>query len=82
MLQLQLLQVHIKMYLVAAMAATAYCGYGLLGKFVGGSLATALSILLAAAVYGILLLSLEVVRREEIRQLPKGEKLAKFLFKS
>ena len=66
----------------AAMAATAYCGYGLLGKFVGGSLATALSILLAAAVYGILLLSLEVVRREEIRQLPKGEKLAKFLFKS
>ena len=66
----------------AAMAATAYCVHGLLGKFVGGSLATALSILMAAAVYGILLLSLEVVRREEIRQLPKGEKLAKFLFKS
>ena len=66
----------------AAMAATAYCAHGLLGKFVGGSLATALSILLAAAVYGILLFSLEVVRREEIRQLPKGEKLAKFLFKS
>ncbi len=38
--------------------------------------------MLAAAVYIVLLLSLEVVSREEIEQLPKGEKLAKFLFRA
>ena len=30
----------------------------------------------------VLALALEVLRREEILQLPKGEKLAKFLYKS
>ena len=30
----------------------------------------------------VLVLALEVLRREEILQLPKGEKLAKFLYKS
>ena len=35
----------------------------------------------AAAVYIVLLLTLGILRREEIVQLPKGEKLAKFLFK-
>ena len=44
--------------------------------------ATLLSILAAGAVYVLLVLCLEVLRREEILQLPKGEKLAKFLFKS
>ena len=41
-----------------------------------------LAILAAAAVYALLVLCLEVLRREEIMQLPKGEKIAKFLFKS
>ena len=66
----------------AAMAATAWCGYGVLSRHMGAGAATLLAILAAAAVYAVLVLALEVLRREEILQLPKGEKLAKFLFKS
>ncbi len=66
----------------AAMAAAARGGYGLLSRHMGSGCATLLSILAAGAVYVLLVLCLEVLRREEILQLPKGEKLAKFLFKS
>ena len=66
----------------AAMAAAARGGYGLLSRHMGSGAATLLSILAAGAVYVLLVLCLEVLRREEILQLPKGEKLAKFLFKS
>ena len=66
----------------AAMAAAARGGYGLLSRRMGFGAATLLSILAAGAVYVLLVLCLEVLRREEILQLPKGEKLAKFLFKS
>lgn len=66
----------------AAMAATAWCGYGFLSRHMGAGAATLLAILAAAAVYAVLVLALEVLRREEILQLPKGEKLAKFLYKS
>ena len=48
----------------------------------GAGAATLLAILAAAVVYIVLVLALEVLRREEILQLPKGEKLAKFLYKS
>ena len=65
-----------------AMAAAAHCSYGLLAGPVGARGAAVAAILLAAAVYIVLLLSLEVVSREEIKQLPKGEKLAKFLFRA
>lgn len=66
----------------AAMAAAARCGYGLLSRHIRAGAATLLAILAAAAVYALLVLCLEVLRREEILQLPKGEKIAKFLFKS
>ena len=65
-----------------AMAAAAHCSYGLLAGSVGARGAAVAAILLAAAVYIVLLLSLEVVSREEIEQLPKGGKLAKFLFRA
>ena len=65
-----------------AMAATAWCGYGFLSRHMGAGAATLLAILAAAVVYIVLALALEVLRREEILQLPKGEKLAKFLYKS
>lgn len=65
-----------------AMAATAYGAYGFLARHLTDAVATVAAILLAAAVYAVLLLTLEVLRREEIEQLPKGEKLAKFLFNS
>ena len=64
------------------MAATAWCGYGFLSRHMGAGEATLLAILAAAVVYIVLVLALEVLRREEILQLPKGEKLAKFLYKS
>ena len=65
-----------------AMAATAWCGYGFLSRHMSAGAATLLAILAAAVVYIVLVLALEVLRREEILQLPKGEKLAKFLYKS
>ena len=65
-----------------AMAATAWCGYGFLSRHMGAGAATLLAILAAAVVYIVLALALEVLRREEILQLPRGEKLAKFLYKS
>ena len=66
----------------AAMAAAAWCGYGFFSRHMGSSLATVLAIGAAAVVYAVLLLNLQVLQPEEIRQLPKGEKLAKFLYKS
>ncbi len=66
----------------AAMAAAAWGGYGLLSRYIRAGAATLLAILAAAAVYILLVLCLAVLRREEILQLPKGERLAKFLFKS
>ena len=60
-----------------AMAATAWCGYGFLSRYMGAGAATLLAILAAAVVYIVLVLALEVLRREEILQLPKGEKTGK-----
>ena len=44
--------------------------------------AVLLAVLLAVAVYGALVLLLRIVTREDLSLLPKGEKIAKFLFKS
>ena len=65
----------------AAMAAMACGGYGLARRFMGDRPATAAAILAAAVVYAVLLLNLGVLRREEIEQLPKGEKMVKILFR-
>ena len=42
-------------------------------------LSTLVSILVAVAVYGVLLLALHAVDREDVQLLPKGEKIANLL---
>ena len=62
--------------------ATAYFGYALLaGAIGGGKIATAICIILAAAVYAICLGFSKTFTKNDILMLPKGEKLAKMLAK-
>jgi len=48
---------------------------------IGGTLATAISICIGAAVYGFTLIKIKVIVESEIEMLPKGKKLAKVLRK-
>lgn len=56
---------------------------GLLGNLIGAQLANAIgvtgAILIGALVYGILLIRTEAITQEELKRLPKGEKLARIL---
>ena len=63
----------------AGMAVTAKVSYNLLCAPLGNSLATLGAIVLAAAVYGVLVLALRIITKEDLEMLPKGEKLAKIL---
>ena len=63
----------------AGMAVTAKVSYDLLSAPLGNSLATLGAIALAAVVYGVLVLLLRIITREDLEMLPKGEKLAKIL---
>lgn len=59
------------------MGAFAWGAHRLLLGLLGNALATALAILIAAFVYGWMLLKTGAITEDEIRTLPKGEKLAK-----
>ena len=63
----------------AGMAVTAKVSYNFLCAPLGNSLATLGAIALAAAVYGVLVLALRIITKEDLEMLPKGEKLAKIL---
>lgn len=68
----------------AVMGAAAWASHGLLGRILTGgyakeSLATLLSICAAVAVYLILVVALRMVTREDLKMIPKGEKLARIL---
>ena len=68
----------------AAMGAAAWAVYGLCSRFLGdGYLYTALSMLVAIAVavvvYLVLVIALRAVTYEDMKLLPKGEKLARVL---
>lgn len=61
------------------MAVTAVSCYGIFAARMELKYAALLSILSAALVYAILIVTLQVLQKEEIEQLPKGEILAKIL---
>ena len=61
------------------MAVTAKVSYDLLSALLGNTLATLGAIALAAVVYGVLVLALRIITREDLEMLPKGDKLAKIL---
>lgn len=68
----------------AVMAAAAWASYGLLSRFLTGgyavrSLATLGAVGVAVAVYLVLVIALRMVTREDLKMVPKGEKLARLL---
>ena len=68
----------------AVMGAAAWASHGLLSRFLNGgyakeSLATLLAICVAVAVYLVLVVALRMITREDLKMVPKGEKLAKLL---
>ena len=74
------LRVFVKPALAAAlMGAAVWAGYGLLHRFLGNTLAVAGSIVLGGLVYGVLVLVLRIVSRDDLSLMPKGDKIAKLL---
>ncbi len=63
----------------AGMAAAAKGTYALLSSSFGNTISTLGAIALAVAVYGILVLALRVITKEDLEMVPHGEKLAKIL---
>ena len=66
------------------MGAAAWASHGLLGKVLYGgymksSLCTMLSMGIAVVVYLILVITLGMITREDLRMVPHGAKLAKIL---
>ncbi|MGL5329968.1 MAG: putative polysaccharide biosynthesis protein, partial [Peptostreptococcaceae bacterium] len=55
--------------------------YMLVSGFLGNSISTVISIAIGAVVYGLVLLGIGGINKEEILLLPKGEKLYKVLRK-
>ena len=68
----------------AVMGAAAWAVHGLLSRVITGgylkeSLCTFLTVCVAVAVYLILVIALRMVTREDLKMIPKGDKLARLL---
>ena len=70
----------------ALMGAAAWAVYGLVSKVLSGhsayganALATFCGILAGVVIYGVLVIALRILRAEDVKSLPKGEKIAKLL---
>lgn len=68
----------------AVMGAAAWASHGLLGRFLYGgyakeSLCTLLAVGIAVAVYLVLVISMGMITKEDLRMVPHGAKLAKLL---
>ena len=68
------------------MGAAAWAVYGLVSRVLSGhsayaanALATLVGILAGVVVYAILVVALRILRAEDVKTLPKGEKIAKLL---
>ncbi len=55
--------------------------YGFMVGFLGNSLSTLVSIAIGGVVYGLVLLGIGGIRKDEILTLPKGEKIYSILRK-
>lgn len=63
------------------MSAAVWVSYRIFYGFLGNTLSTALSILIGAAVYALMLFVTKAITNEEIKLLPKGNKLIRVLNK-
>ena len=61
------------------MGLSAWGSYGLLNRFLGNSLSTIGAIFVGVVVYAILVLALQILTREDLALMPKGDKIAKIL---
>jgi stage V sporulation protein B len=55
--------------------------YGLFAGIIGGKIATVVAICVGAAVYGLVIIFIGGIRRDEVLTMPKGEKIYKLLKK-
>ena len=63
------------------MAAAVFGAYRLAGLILGNALSTIFAVLVGVAVYGVVILAIKGITTEEIRMLPKGNKIAKIVEK-
>jgi len=68
------------------MGGTAWAAYGFTFRFLSGhseyganAIAVMVGICAGVVVYGVLIIALRILRAEDLRSMPKGEKLIKFL---
>ena len=61
------------------MGASAWASYGLFSRVFGNTLSTMGAIGVAVVVYLVLVVALQVITREDLEMIPKGDKLAKIL---
>ena len=74
------LRVFVKPAIAAGvMGAAVWASYGLLAAHLGNTLSVAGSIVIGCVVYGILVLVLRIVSRDDLSLMPKGDKIAKLL---
>lgn len=74
------LRVFVKPTIAAiVMGAAAWAAYGLLVDHLGNTLSVAGAIVVGAVIYGVLVLLLRIVSRDDLSLMPKGDKLAKLL---
>lgn len=66
---------------VLTMFVVVKLGYGLLSGIIGGKLATVAAIAIGAVVYGLVLLFIGGIKKEEVLTMPKGDKIYKLLKK-
>ncbi|MGX4601526.1 putative polysaccharide biosynthesis protein [Faecalimicrobium sp. JNUCC 81] len=66
---------------VLTMFVVVKLGYGLLSGIIGGKLATVVAIAIGAVVYGLVLLFIGGIKKEEVLTMPKGDKIYKLLKK-
>jgi len=68
------------------MGGTAWAVYGFTGRFLSGhsayganAISVMVAIFAAVAVYGVLIIALRILRAEDLKNMPKGEKIIKLL---
>lgn len=61
------------------MGGAAWATYGLLNGVVGNTVATLAAVLIAVAVYAVLIVALKTLTRDDLSLMPKGDKIARLL---
>ena len=80
--KIELVQTYLKPFIASVvMGVFSFFTYKLLSVIMGNTLSTAIAILVGVVVYSIMVLLIKVATPEDIKMLPKGEKLNKVISK-